>query len=612
MTDAQHSEEKEALEDAIGRAAVYRGVALCLPEITRVGSWLTRDDGTVTGPNYTVTCAPSAVVKALIDADLDKPVEPPVVIDPPATDPPPVDPPVITPPVPPVIEPGSTPTVNVQARMPDGTQVNITLKPGERKPLVEGTLLGSAVFYADGRCVRLENAYAGLAGDLPLSVTVYGPDAAVLYSGDVVIEAYACLRPLWVKGQYDLIDSPDLSLFPKYGADSGKTSRYNTYMSADNSATGIGIARRALGDTGESDDFGPVPRWDTDWLLDQTNAEKAVVVCGMSDALSPRGFHCIDPATNKMLLVSDHPDASFYESYRGWHSNPIKPFTTRLTYSLDQAQAHAAAYCALAAAIRGSDYDREELAMWCNYNNSLWQGSPFRLPSGVIGPNYGQCRGKGRGLAILAYATRFTDYAAMFGAWAKDWAQAGAKKYLAQPGLQIDRGAAVYPGTGIGMWQQLLLVYGIGLNIEFGYTDWQPVLDAFAVPIFDALLNGTHEFFSGYDYPALKDAAGNVAPDFATALRNGAALSTRVAAALSAPESSQARINALYPSGIYKAGDFAGNAVSPDGYPAMQQPGLAMAVRHATDQMRAQAAWEKFKQYARCDYSTNPKYNVEP
>lgn len=60
MTDAQHSEEKEALEDAIGRTAIYRGVALCVPSITRVGGWVTHDDGSVTGPNYTVTCAPSA------------------------------------------------------------------------------------------------------------------------------------------------------------------------------------------------------------------------------------------------------------------------------------------------------------------------------------------------------------------------------------------------------------------------------------------------------------------------------------------------------------------------------------------------------------------------
>ena len=33
MTDAQHSEEKEALEDAIGRTAIYRGIVLCTPSV---------------------------------------------------------------------------------------------------------------------------------------------------------------------------------------------------------------------------------------------------------------------------------------------------------------------------------------------------------------------------------------------------------------------------------------------------------------------------------------------------------------------------------------------------------------------------------------------------
>jgi hypothetical protein len=35
-------------------------------------------------------------------------------------------------------------------------------------------------------------------------------------------------------------------------------------------------------------------------------------------------------------------------------------------------------------------------------------------------------------------------------------------------------------------------------------------------------------------------------------------------------------------------------------------------VRHATDQVKAQAAWAAFQKWQRIDYSANPKYDIAP
>ena len=47
-------------------------------------------------------------------------------------------------------------------------------------------------------------------------------------------------------------------------------------------------------------------------------------------------------------------------------------------------------------------------------------------------------------------------------------------------------------------------------------------------------------------------------------------------------------------------------------YIAQAQGAFARMVKHATDQVRAKAAWAKFMQYNRVDYGKNPKYDLVP
>lgn len=64
MSDAQHTQEKEALEDASNRLLTLDGIALGTLAYTMVGTWTTKDGDVVTGPGYTVRFVPSAQLKA--------------------------------------------------------------------------------------------------------------------------------------------------------------------------------------------------------------------------------------------------------------------------------------------------------------------------------------------------------------------------------------------------------------------------------------------------------------------------------------------------------------------------------------------------------------------
>lgn len=116
MSDAQHTQEKEALEDASNRLLVLDGVAIGTLAYTMVGTWTTKDGGVVTGPGYTVAFTPSAQLKAWKAAwdAAQVPVTPP-----------PVDPPPVSPPPPPPVDPPVTPPA-------DGSEPNIgAIQPGD-------------------------------------------------------------------------------------------------------------------------------------------------------------------------------------------------------------------------------------------------------------------------------------------------------------------------------------------------------------------------------------------------------------------------------------------------------------------------------------------------
>jgi hypothetical protein len=123
MSDAQHSQEKEALEDAANRLLVVDGIVLGSFAFTEVGMWTTKDGGIIAGPGYTVTFTPTddckAAIAAFVSAQQPAPVSPP----------PPPPPPPPTPPPPPPPPPGNGSAGSGDAN-PDGT----TDQPGAVEP----------------------------------------------------------------------------------------------------------------------------------------------------------------------------------------------------------------------------------------------------------------------------------------------------------------------------------------------------------------------------------------------------------------------------------------------------------------------------------------------
>lgn len=558
-------------------------------------------------------------IEITLDLTLDDamPPAPPVESPPPppATLQPPPPPPSAATWPPPVAEPVSAgPAVIVSGTFADGTPISTTLLPGQRIALGPSVAYGSAIMHADGMSVCIENAYLGAARDL-IGAFHVATDAGVLFDGALTIGPYARTRPLWVKAP-QLIADPDVSALPKLGA-GATASMAIAYAKADNGPMGIGLACPAFSTTGERPDLGPVPEWDADYLTNPS-AENADVVRGMADAAATWRIHAIDPATDALVDMAANPfisflDATFTTAHQNF-GNPIGPVVTGDTRDYSQSQAHACMYCAVSSAVFGTEYDREELAAWVLYYNSLQENPGYRLPSGVFSCQHGQVRGKGRGLTALLYGAALCNepFRGLFTTWAHNLGAEMAQFYLAQAGVQVDQTGDAGPNNPLGVYMQHILVFAVGLAVDHGFTEFQPVLDYFGQQIFDSILKSPHELATIYNVPA-KDwvtSSGTPASDWAQALQFKARADANVAAALQQPEGSKALADALGRGD--EPGDFTGYPTSPSGYPAMMQGALAMLAKHATDQVNAQAAWAKFQQYQRIDYSTNPKYNVVP
>ncbi|CAM5592887.1 hypothetical protein RLIN73S_02757 [Rhodanobacter lindaniclasticus] len=201
----------------------------------------------------------------------------------------------------------------------------------------------------------------------------------------------------------------------------------------------------------------------------------------------------------------------------------------------------------------------------------------------------------------------------MFQAWVNEAAADGAAAWVGAPGMGImQQGGALagnvnaYAEKEFAPWMQDILTAAVGQAIQYGFTAFQPILDTFADFTFSRV-EADHEFATLYSAASLR-VDGNPVDDWAEGLQVKAAYDAAFAAALAAPEGSAAR--AKYTGG--SPGDFMGYPLSPTGYPAMYQPALAVCVRYATDQVRAQAAWAAFHQHQRIFYTMNPKYNVVP
>ena len=496
-------------------------------------------------------------------------------------------------------QPAPNSGVTVTGSLADGTAVNLALQPGQRVPLVAGKIVGSAVYHADGRSVCIENCYAGTTADLVGHFTIVA-GGKTLFDGDLTIWCYARTRPFWINAPA-VNASADLSMFAPLGPASAQPSMYDAYTKADNSPMGCGLIYPSFGATGERPDLGPLPQWDSAWLVNPS-AENAQVVRGQADACAVFPAHVIDPKTNKMLLVTDYPQASFNGT--GKIGNPIVTFTSATPYKMSQAQAHASMFAALASAIYGTEYDKEELALWANYYGSLWQSAGYRFDDGMCQTAHCQTRGVARCLVMLIYAAKLTDYKALFENWISELlADLVARQ---APGLP----QYYYPVAGGGQspWLQYYLMFALGLAIQNGYTAAQPVLDWLAQFAFSAVLDAPHEMATLYRV-GYQDATGKLAPDYLSALNIEALTNTEVAAAMKCAENSQAMQVALgYPNN--SPGDFAGNPGAADNFVAMLRTGLAMAKSYCADQARASAAWTKYLAHEKCDFSGNPKYDI--
>lgn len=573
-------------------------------------------------------------------------------VTPPAGVPPP---PVIAPPVvipPPVTTPPPATAFALQvmpanAALPDavitgtaaGVPVALTVKSGQRVPLVtnpDGTYAfqyGAVTYYPDGGLV-LENSYVGdgnpTPADLAVSLHIACGDKA-WDTGDLTIEYKCWTRTFWVVEP--TIKDFDRSKFPNYGMKSAGASYVAAYAKADNSLMGPGLIIAQMGNEGEHDWLGLLNAWDAAYLVNPS-ADAAAVVLGMSDAGNVFPFHAIDTATNVMLDAYAYAKTSDNANYRGLAGNPFRQYTTALPVgrSLEQCTGHAPSFHVLAAAMFQSDAAKAGLSQWTAYL-TCWQANyTYRLPNGPAKFTAEEgARGAAWTTRQLAQAAQFSDQPALFEGWLKlRLAEMTSAMGAAGP-FPIMTGWLVYPtnngttGWAFAPWQVLdMLGQSLGYCLQLGYTDAQPVFDMLALIRMDSIDQIQHEFATIYSLAACENGDrpnGARATSWVEALTWQAALNPNLAAALACLEGS-VELQSAYaglpagqlPAG-YQAGDFLGYPASPNGtgYSAIARPMFVMIKDHYTDDpVRAAAVYAKFDSFDREEYSKNPKYDQVP
>lgn len=509
-------------------------------------------------------------------------------------------------------------TATVTAVFADGKSASLTLQPGQRQAFIAGDVThGGAIFHADGRSVCIENCYMGTTGPLSGTFAVDSAGAAV-FSGALKIGA-GKREPFWTNAPQPKT-APDWSAWPKRTGGQ-LASMYAAFSVSNVGPGGIGIANKDFETTGERPDLGG-PLWDVAYMTNPT-AQNALVVRGMGDVAARWGVHWIDIATQEMVDLSTNPYISTAGPSLGKNGNPIVAWADDGSgLSLSQAQAHATYYGAAAAELYDTDFDREEVGFWAAYYGSLWQNPAYRSANGGTVFHGCQVRGVARCLEYLLLATKYAPakWQALFVQWIRDSIADGTASAKVQTGLAIDQitGQSGTEANLYSVWNQQILVAALGRAIDFGFTEAQWLLDYYSEPVFDSVLGDGqapaigHEFASGYKYPWIKPDGTHV-ENFREVCELRATTETAFATALAAAENSDSRIKAIEPTNAqYIAGDFDGYPWSPTGFPCFVRLALVALARHATDQTRAQAAWQILTAHYRADHSHDAKYNWVP
>lgn len=509
--------------------------------------------------------------------------------------------------------------VRVAGVLDDDTQINLLLEKGERKPLIAGSQRGSAKYYADGLCVTLENYYAAPIGDVSGRFYIQ-TDTKVLFDDHITIWPRGGARPFWITQPTPKV-SPDMTLFPPYGTEGvGTASVYSNYQAAPNGPMGHGLIT-SFPAVGHHMMLGPMPGWDACSMVNPT-AQNHEVARGMADAMAVIPHHAVDFATQDMLDVTQYPGSTMLKPADGGVFNPIgwptEPYSIIAGggFSMNQSMAHSGTFSAWACELFGTDFDKEQLAQWTNYIESLWENDSYRLPSGVCGMNP-QTRGVARGLRCLLYAAKYSDNKPYFAAWVNDVATALESYLQAQTGIQLLKNDVHnLNGQGLAYYQQKFVADALGLALHMGYTQFQFSFDYIMETIYASLLDYPREFANLYVIP-VQYADNSDIPDWGSMLTYYASMDSGI---LYGP--SQGFIEAVtnnYASGSPEMvaamgstfpGSIGGGSTQDTNYAAHMKPCLAYAVRYGTNTARAQAAMAAWEAGTNIDFSDMPKYNV--
>jgi hypothetical protein len=381
---------------------------------------------------------------------------------------------------------------------------------------------------------------------------------------------------------------------------------------------GVGLAARAMPNTGGRQDIGLLPGWAAAYLLSMDERAKTATL-GTADRAGSWPVHYRDQRTGRPVSLMDYPymtllghkpdtrnpktgkEEAFPACRKDMCKTPLKPDVS-----------HQPGFAYLPYLVTGDHYYLEELQFWAMYNVFSSNPGYRRNIQGLLAPE--QVRGQAWSLRTLGQAAYITpdadplkrDLITLLDS-NLDWYNA---EYSNNPaanrlGAIVNGYAVVYKKkTALAPWQDDFFTAAVGHLAELGFKDAEPLLRWKARFPIGRMVGDGACWMAGANYTYTVRAAPG-APYFDSIKDAFAATVGSEAAALPCTGSEMAA--ALK----QNSGDMGGYAAAVTGFPSNMQPALAYAADAGGAAGRK--AWALFMaRSVKPDYGEGPQFAIVP
>ena len=523
---------------------------------------------------------------------------------------------------------------------------------GETHPQL--TLRGSLRAYRSGAArldIVLENGWA-----FALAPRDYRYDVSVKLGADVIYEKLSLVhyhlsrwrKVFWWGAAPNVMVSQD----PRYLIKTRAVPSYDLRVrvarqtleryakkmgSADFEPMGRGLATTGMRTSGGRPEIGPLPDWGAAQILSQDSDAWAATVA-MGDLSGSWPIHYRDQNTDLPVTIEDYP----YMTLLGRSADAVNKKTgksewfpacdARCKTPFNPDSAHQPSFAYLPYLITGDYYYLEELLFWANWNLIAFAPSYREFEKGLL--KSGQVRAQAWTLRTLAQAAAIAPDSHPLKRYFVDRVQANLAWYnerfsnnsdANKLGVLATASAIAYEdGLGIAPWQDDFFTWAVGYTWALGFPKARSLLNWKAKFPVARMVDAGFCWIFASEYTVIVRANKNSDQLFETmgqvyaatianrANSKGIRLGDLACASREMADwRTTARADKKQSLGPVAMTEMVGYPQSAEGFPAIMQPALAVAVDN--DVPGSQQAWRRFVSRAMpTDYRSEPQFAIVP